>query len=74
MEKIWLKSYPEGMPAKIPAPEFRSIREMIERSFAAYPDQPSYTNMGATMSYRQLHELSMQFACYLQKTLGLTRG
>lgn len=74
MEKIWLKSYPEGMPAKIPAPEFRSIREMIERSFAAYPDQPSYTNMGATMSYRQLDELSMQFACYLQKTLGLTRG
>ena len=26
------------------------------------------------MSYRQLDELSMQFACYLQKTLGLTRG
>ena len=30
--------------------------------------------MGTTLSYRQLDELSMHFACYLQKTLGLTRG
>ena len=30
--------------------------------------------MGTTMSYRQLDQLSMQFAAYLQQTLGLTRG
>jgi long-chain acyl-CoA synthetase len=74
LEKLWLKSYPEGMPEKIPPCEFRSLRELIESSFAAHPDRPSYTNMGTTMTYRQLDELSMQFACYLQKTLGLTRG
>ena len=30
--------------------------------------------MGTTMSYDELDQLSMQFACYLQQTLGLTRG
>ncbi|MGI9272338.1 MAG: AMP-binding protein [Woeseiaceae bacterium] len=74
MDKLWLKSYPEGMPAEIPPSEFRSLREMIENSFAAHPERPAYTNMGTTMSYRELDELSMQFACYLQKSLGLTRG
>jgi len=74
LEKIWLKSYPEGIPADLPASEFRSVREMFESAFTAYPDRPAYTNMGTTMSFRQLDQLSMQFACYLQQELGLTRG
>jgi long-chain acyl-CoA synthetase len=74
LEKVWLKSYPEGIPAEIPPSEFRSVREMFESAFKAYPDRPSYTNMGTTMSFRQLDQLSMQFACYLQQELGLTRG
>jgi len=74
LERIWLKSYPDGIPDQLPPPEFRSIREMFEHAFEAYPDRPSYTNMGASISYRELDELSMQFACYLQKSLGLVRG
>ena len=74
MEKIWLKSYPPGVPEQVPAPQFRSLREMIEHSFQEYPDNPAYTNMGTTLTYRELDELSMQFACYLQKNLELTRG
>jgi long-chain acyl-CoA synthetase len=74
LEKVWLKSYPEGIPAELPPSEFRSIRDMFESAFKAYPERPAYTNMGTTMSYRQLDELSMQFAAYLQQTLGLTRG
>ena len=74
MEKIWLNSYPPGVPEDVPESKFRSLREMFEHSFQAFPDHPSFTNMGTTISYRELDELSMQFACYLQKTLGLTRG
>lgn len=74
MEKPWLKSYPQGVPAEIPTPEFRSLREMIEFSFREYADRPAYSNMGTVLSYRDLDRLSMQFACYLQNTLGLTRG
>jgi long-chain acyl-CoA synthetase len=74
LERIWLKSYPDGIPDQLPPPEFRSIREMFEHTFETYPDRPSYTNMGASISYRELDELSMQFACYLQQSLGLVRG
>ena len=74
MEKVWLKSYPEGMPAEVPEPPYRSVRELFEQAFEAYPENAAYTNMGKTLSYADLDRLSMQFACYLQDTLGLTRG
>ena len=74
MDKIWLKSYAEDVPADIPTPEFKSLREMIEFAFNEFPDRPAYTNMGKTLTYRDLDKLSMKFACYLQKSLGLVRG
>jgi long-chain acyl-CoA synthetase len=74
LEKIWLKSYSPGVPEEVPPPSYNSVRALFEQSFEKYPDRPAYTNMGATLSYRQLDELSMQFACYLQNTLGLVRG
>jgi len=74
VEKVWLKSYPEGIPEEIPAPPWRSIRDLFEHGFANYPDNAAYTNMGRTLSYAELNELSMRFACYLQQELGLTRG
>ena len=74
MEKVWLKSYPEGIPEEIPTPPWRSIRDLFEHSFAAYPDRAAYTNMGTTLTYGDLNHQSMKIACFLQKTLGLTRG
>ena len=74
MEKTWLKSYPEDVPADLPEPPFRSVREIFEQAFDAWPERPAYTNMGRTLSYRDIDELSMQFACHLQQNLGLTRG
>lgn len=74
MEKIWLKSYPEDIPAELPPSEHRSIRDMFEKTFREHPDRPAFDNMGTTMSYRELDERSREFASYLQQTLGLTRG
>ena len=74
MEKVWLKSYPKGMPEEVPTPPWRSVKDLFEHSFAAYPENAAYTNMGKTLSYSDLNNLSMQFACFLQQELGLTRG
>lgn len=74
MEKIWLKSYPPSVPAEVEEPAFRTVRDLFEHAFAAHPDRPAYASMGTTLSYAELNQQSMQFACYLQKTLGLTRG
>ncbi len=74
MEKVWFKSYPEYVPEELPEAPYRSVRELFEQTFDTWPDRPSYSNMGTTLTYRELDELSMQFACYLQQCLGLTRG
>jgi len=74
LEKLWLKSYPAGMPDDVPTPPFKSVRDLFEQAFEKYPGNAAYTNMGRTLDYAELDRLSMRFACYLQKTLGLTRG
>ena len=74
MDKPWLESYPPGVPEEVPTPPFRSVKDLFEKSFAEYPDNAAYTNMGKTLSYADLDRLSMQFACYLQQELGMTRG
>ncbi len=74
MKKIWLESYPDGVPEEIPTPPFKSVRDMLEFPMAEFPDRPSFTNMGTTLTFRDLDELSKRFACYLQQSLGLIRG
>jgi long-chain acyl-CoA synthetase len=72
--KPWLASYPEGIPAELPAPEYKSVLDMIEHSLREYAERPACTNMGTTISYRQLDEMSRHFAAYLQNELGLVKG
>jgi long-chain acyl-CoA synthetase len=74
LEKVWIKSYPTDMPEEVPTPPFKSVRDLFEQAFEKYPGNAAFTNMGRTLDYAELDRLSMQFACYLQKTLGLTRG
>jgi long-chain acyl-CoA synthetase len=74
VKKPWLASYAEGVPETLPTPEHRSVRDMFEAAFREFPDRPAFTNMGTTMTFRELDRRSMQFACYLQKDLGLLKG
>jgi len=74
VDRPWLNSYPESAPAELPPAPYRSVRDLFEQAFKAHPDRPAYTNMGTTLNYGDLDELSLQFACYLQHDLGLTRG
>ena len=73
MEKIWLKHYPEGVPAEINAELYPSLVNLIESAFAKYPERPAYKMMGATMRFGQLDEASRALAAYFQ-SLGLVKG
>ncbi len=73
MEKIWLKSYPPGVPAEIDWSECRSIGELFEAKCAEYAARPAFFNMGRTISFGDLNQLSRHFAAWLQ-SLGLARG
>ena len=74
MDRSWLKQYPPGVPADIDPDSYASLRDMFEEACAAYRQQPAYTNMGATLSYAQLDELSRAFAAWLRHRPGLAPG
>jgi long-chain acyl-CoA synthetase len=62
------------VPADIDPDSYASLRDMFEEACAAHRHSPAYTNMGATVSYAQLDELSRAFAAWLQQQSGLGRG
>ena len=74
MEKIWLKNYPNGVPADIDMDEFSSLRDIIEKSCKKFSSLPAYTNMGVSIDYAELDRLSAAFGAYLQHDLGLEKG
>ena len=74
MEKIWLKEYPEGIPAEVNIHEYSSLRDIFEKSCRKFSDLPAYSNMSVSISYRELDARSRDFAAYLQSELGLAKG
>ncbi len=74
MQKIWLKSYPAGVPAEIDPSTLRSVKALAEQSFAQFAPRTAFAQMGRSMSYGELGELSRAFAAWLQKRSGLARG
>ena len=74
MERIWLKSYPEGVPAEIDPNAFRSLGEFFAASVAKFRHRTAFISMGKAISYGELDEKSRAFAAYLQNVVGLPRG
>ena len=74
MDKIWLQSYPPGVPAEIDADEFRSIGDLFEQSVRRFASREAYICMGKSITYAELDHLSAQFAGYLQGELKLPAG
>ncbi|MEX0975832.1 MAG: AMP-binding protein [Woeseia sp.] len=74
VQKPWLATYPDGVPEVLGSPPYKSLRELIEFAFSEFADRPAYTNMGTTLTFRELDDLSLQFAAYLQQELQLVRG
>jgi long-chain acyl-CoA synthetase len=72
-DRIWLSSYPQGVPADIDTSRYASVVDMMEESFQKYADRAAYSFMGKELSYRQVDELSRTFGTYLQ-SLGMAKG
>ena len=72
-ERIWLSSYPAGVPADIDASVYPSLVALMEESFQKHAPKVAYSFMGKDISFAQTDRLSQAFAAYLQG-LGLTKG
>jgi long-chain acyl-CoA synthetase len=73
MERIWLKSYPPGVPADINPGEYKSLVELFEKSVRQYADRPAFHSMGKGITFGQLDELSRNFGAWLQSK-GIAKG
>jgi long-chain acyl-CoA synthetase len=74
MTKPWLKHYDQGVPAEIDINEYASISEIIDYAYNNFANKDSFHNMGKSLSYAELKEMSQRFAAYLQNELGLKKG
>ena len=72
-DRVWLDSYPQGVPADIDPDQYSSLVALMEESFARYADRTAYSFVGKNISYRQTDEDSTALAAYLQ-SLGLSKG
>ena len=73
MEKIWLKSYPPGVPHDIQPEQYRSVSHMLEESFKKNAQRPFSVCMDRWMSYGELDSLSSSLGAWLQSQ-GLEPG
>jgi long-chain acyl-CoA synthetase len=72
-ERVWLKSYPPGVPSDIDTSQYTSLVDLVEESFRKNAKKVAYSFMGKDITYAQTDSLSQAFAAYLQ-SLGLAKG
>lgn len=73
-ERPWLAQYPERVPAQIDVDEFPSVVAVLESAIENYRDRPAFANLGKTLTYAEIDQLSAQFAAYLLGELKLKKG
>ena len=72
-DRVWLSSYPEGVPAEIDASQYESLVSLMEESFFKFADRTAYSFMGHNIGYRETDAKSQALAAYFQ-SLGLEKG
>jgi len=73
MKKIWLQSYPEGVPETIDPDAIPSLKALLEDACSEYRDLPAFTNMGHTLSFGEVDQCSRYLASCLQRH-GFVKG
>jgi long-chain acyl-CoA synthetase len=73
VDRFWLKSYPDGVPADIDPDAYPSLNALLDESLATHRAKPAYVCMDRTMRFGELDERSRAFAAFLQSE-GLGRG
>jgi long-chain acyl-CoA synthetase len=73
MDKIWLKSYPPGVPAEIDPDQYGSLVQLLEESFQKYAANNAFVCMDKFLTYGELDSMSKRLAAWLQSR-GMAKG
>ncbi len=71
---FWDGKRAPGVPDTIDLDQFANVAEVFAYSTREYADRPAFTNMGVTLSYRELDQLSNQFMAWIQNHTSLKPG
>ena len=74
MEKIWLKSYPPGIPHEIDVSGYQSVTDIFEQAVQRFGENPCFANLGTTLTYNEMDRYTDQLASYLQGLAGMEKG
>ncbi len=72
-ERIWLKSYPAGVPATIGEYSAPSLGALFEKSCRDFSTRPAFTSMGKSMTYGDMEQATRAVGAWLQAK-GLKKG
>jgi len=73
MDRIWLKSYPPGVPADIDINQYGSLVALFDDCIARFGDRPAFHSMGKTITFAELERASRSFGAFLQAR-GFKKG
>lgn len=73
MERIWLKSYPNGVPADVHLNSNTSAVDLFDAATTEFADKTAYISMGASLRYSEIDKLCGDFASHLQ-SIGVGKG
>ena len=73
MERVWLDSYTEGVPAEIDPDACPSLVALTDEAIRRFADRPAFESMGVRITFAELDRLAADFAGFLAAR-GLARG
>lgn len=71
---FWQDKYPSSVPFNINTEAYDSVLQVFSEAVHRYGDAPAFSNMGLTLTYSQVDELSAAFASYIQHHTDLKPG
>ncbi|MBD8491590.1 long-chain fatty acid--CoA ligase [Pseudomonas syringae] len=74
IENFWKDKYPAGVAAEIDPDEYPNVQAVLKRSCQRFADKPAFSNLGKTLTYGELYELSGAFAAWIQQHTDLKPG
>lgn len=70
----WFKHYPKNIPQEINPDKYSSLVDLFEEACKKYGDMIAFENMGKSLTFNEVDNLSADFAAYLQNEIGLQKG
>ena len=71
---IWYQKYEQGVPHEIDLSSYSSLTHILENAMTEFSHRQAFHCLGKSITYKELDQLSNNFAAYLQQELQMNPG